>query len=725
MPTTVHGTSDAPIYRLSKYDRVTLSGVLYRPDRRDTNGYVFRREDDFNTSEAFTHEEIDDLLQSTRLTIDRNYYRSTAATVRNLYGNTQLCDLPMDEQREILWRQEYCDRFLRMESRKCGVTRSDVSMKRAIQKIAQEVTAIEISRQKKGGRGGTAVIVLLPPQPTQFREWLKRYEAAGYNPVSLRNFYRNSGNRKSRLDGHSSALAMAFARHYQSSSRPTKVMVFREYERALENENDARSENGQPPLKGISRRSFEKLIDRLDPFFTLAAREGMDAAKAKFGIVNDGLDVTRPLERVELDEWRIDLQTLLVKCGVWELFTPEEQESLTSSRAWLTAAIDAASRCILALRLLLEAPSSASAISAIEMIVSDKQPLASAADTQVPWEMQGSFETLVMDSGAGFIANETKAVISDLGAEALYPPSGLKEMRARIERVFGTFAQNFVRHFPGQTFENVVAKGDYDAQGNACINTSELNRTLLRYVIDVYHNSPHEGLAGETPRNAWLRLTAKYGVLPPPDKAKLRHIFGIHCERRIENRGIRILGLHYQSRELQELRRTVGQKPVAVRVNRHDLGEISVRTENGWMAVKFQRRGMDMAGISIWEWMTAAQSLRRQNAEFAKVNVDVVRKALDSIRGTVDMAIERAELASPIITPEAMARLDHQLFKAFNFVEAASTACTDILGEDNTPAAAVEATACPAQPAPITTPAAQFWANDEFGDLKDWLSDEE
>jgi putative transposase len=383
-----------------------------------------------------------------------------------------------------------------------------------------------------------------------------------------------------------------------------------------------------------------------------------------------------------MDEWQVSLQTILQDAGAWSRLTSEQKAQVPRVRTWLSAAIDTTTRCILALRLLSAPPSAASAISALEMIVTDKSPLSDAVRAQTPWDMHGVFETIAMDSGAAFIAGATQAVIRDLGSEPLYPPSGMPQMRAHIERAFRTLGQRALNGVPGQTFENVVAKGDYDSVGNACLDVEELNRTLIRYVVDVYHNTPHHGLAGETPRNAWLRLTKQHALKPPLSPNMRRHIFGLTAERRIGHRGIRFLGLHYQSPDIQRLRQKLGQKQVRIRVSRMDLSAISVWTESAWMSVPYQQAGIDLRGVSYWEWVAAAEDLARGNADSSKLSADIVNAALRKCRETVEMATKRAEIGRPILTGEEVERTDRSVFRSFGFVDDGADPGIDILGDE-------------------------------------------
>jgi len=732
LPTSWAPLSVAPRYRFGKHDRITVKGIDYCCANSDQTGHLFRRLDNIDLAERFSHEEIARLMKADELVARRDWFRAANANVRGTHGETLLTGLDKEEQRKVLWRQTYCDQFLQMERTDKEVSRSDVSMLAAIARIANVVANLEVRRQSRSRRCGSKISVLLPPSPTSLRDWLTRYEAAGWNPIVLRDRYGRSGNRNPRFDAESIRFAKEFAQTYANENKPTKVMVFGEYDHARKAKNkEIEAANEHLPvnertalLKGMSSRSFDALIDRLAPVFVCAAREGADAARKKFGPEWGGLEVTRPLERVEMDEWFVSLQVLLIDAGIWAHLSTEQKAMVARSRVWLSTAIDCATRCLVGLRLLAAAPSSESAISLLEMAVSDKSNLTSFLGLRTAWDQHGRMETVAMDSGSAFVAVATQATILDLGAEPFFPPSGIAELRGRIERIFGHFQQHFLRFFPGQTFENVVKKGDYDSEGHACVDIEELNRTLIAYVVEVYHNTMHEGLAGETPRNAWLRLTQKYGVLPPPDPTTRRHIFGIACERRIRNKGIRILGIHYQSRALQNLRRTVGQRDVLVRVDRFDLGEISVRTKDGWLTVKPAIDRLNLSGVTYWEWVAAWSDLRRKNVDVAKLSLDVVHAAIESIRGTAEMARQRAELGSPVLTFEEFEKIDRQIFPDFGQggEDDASDDGDILFGDDGAQSSVQPLNAPEAEPPERQPPTTSD--EDSFGSEDDWLSEE-
>lgn len=650
-----------PRYRLEPHAMYVVDGVVeYVAKSSDELGHVLRRVDNPDLCEAFTHEEFHRLRQEKKLSIVRNHFRSSTATIRMAGPEVLLSELSPRRRERVLAGKAICDVFLRAEA--AGeVSRSDAVMKVFIRKYVADLVAKAI---EEGRCGGDDILVKRPPSPTALRRWLRRYEACAFNPMALRDGYGRSGNRTPKIESEERAIMREIALEYASRLKPTKASLYLRLKSEIEERSKERAATGQRPLRTPSRAAFERVVASLDPFLVYAGREGEAAARKKFFIVRGGLDVSYPLERVEMDEWRIPLQTILEDAKVWARLPPEQKALVTRRRLCLAVAIDAFTRCVLA-ALIVDDPSGSSAVSIIEMAVNDKARYAEAAGCQTPWDMAGIMDTVTADNGTSNAALETRTAVADLGAEMLFPPAGTPQNRARIERFFRTIHDQLVALFHGRSFENIVVKGDYESEANAVIDPDELGRVIVRWIVDVYHNTPHAGLGGETPRNCWLRTTKLHPVVPAPDEDINRHIFGLAVERRITNSGIRVLGLNYQSEPLQRLRRDARQKPVLVRIDRADLGYVSVRTKDGWLTVACQKAGFD--GVSVPEWLAAQKAMRREHANMAKLSEEIVFKALRDIRKFSDGATERAGIASPIMTSTDIDRFERGLFRTFAF----------------------------------------------------------
>lgn len=636
----------APRMAFGTYDKIVIDGIGYEPVSSDQDSHILRNYATGELTSPFSHEELFVLRNAGRMQrVANGYYRALVASQRRKELNqVRISDLSKPQQAKLLWRKEYCDRFLRLEAAR-KASRSDESIQEAIKEIAPAVNGMEINAVAKSKRCGTEVTVRRPPSPTALRKWLRKYEAWGYDPIVLRDSYGLSGNRRARLSSEIYDLLKVVAERYADPRQPTKAWVYQELEIELQSLNQTRAAEGMPPLSMPSVRTLSREIFKLDDFRVMAAREGIEKAKKEFYIVNGGLGVTRPLERIEMDEWNVSLRTLLQDARIWRHLSKQERLKAEKTRLWVSAAIDCATRCIVGLYLLDGSPSSEAAVNTLRQVVTDKSDLAAAAGCQTSWDMGSRrIETICTDTGSAYVSHEFRAACAELQIEIMFPPAGMPQMRGRIERLFSTFHQQLVARFHGRTFENVVAKGDYDADEMANIDAEELYRMLVRYVVDVYHNTPHRGLGGETPRNAWIRLNRQFGTEDTLDEDIARSIFGTTIEASIQKDGVSLFGLTYQDSKLQQLRRQTRYKPVIVRVDQQDLGYVSVRTEKEWLTVPCKQPGMD--GVGLREWVLSEGKIKREYADQAKASHDVRLKAIAEIRRFSDAATERAGIRS-------------------------------------------------------------------------------
>lgn len=90
---------------------------------------------------------------------------------------------------------------------------------------------------------------------------------------------------------------------------------------------------------------------------------------------------------------------------------------------------------------------------------------------------------------------------------------GGRSAGARSHRVQLRGHQRIVSFYQGRTFKDVVEKGDADPVKEASMPMDRIEREYLRAILDIYHNTPHEGLGGETPHNAWVRQTQLHKVV--------------------------------------------------------------------------------------------------------------------------------------------------------------------------------------------------------------------
>jgi len=394
--------------------------------------------------------------------------------------------------------------------------------------------------------------------------------------------------------------------------------------------------------------------------------------------------VTRPLERVEIDEWTVDVSTLLESKNIYGMLSDDEKRQLglyikgddkdprykvkakAKDRWTLTAAICCATRCIVGMVLSRSANSEA-AVQLLQMITTNKGAWADAVGALTPWDMHGTPELIVFDGGSAFKSMRFRMAAEDLGVMWEMAMNGVPENRGTIERAFGSFRSDFAPRLSGHTFSSIMEKGDADPEKRAALTLDDFTFALLRWVIDIYHNTPHHGLGGETPVKAWRRLSKLHGVTPPPDAEMMRLCFGQEREYRLDKTGITILGVRYQSEAAQQHFRHEEPEKVSVRWHPKDIGAISVKRGKTWYEVP--ALDPSLQGVAAQTWLTAVRHVRDANPKSNRLDNVAVRDAITAIKARNEAAMAAAGLNLEDWSEKRCAKEEKKLLAGIEFVE--------------------------------------------------------
>jgi putative transposase len=663
-------------------DAVSLDGVDYQVIGNSADGYVLLNSKT-GLHEAFDHAALAALSLAGRLEFKANQHSAITTRTRLLSGSGSLAALPLKHQTIVAWRVEWITAFYKLEAARNAANertlrrdrveppiRSTRGMKAALAEIGPTIQALAEARARpldedgtfkaqRKLRCGTAQVGLIGPSVRQFRIWLKAYEEAAQNPLVLRPRTARCGNRSPRYAAEVERLLQEHAALFASEERHSREKCHKLLCTALADLNAQRTAEGLEPYAVPSDRTLCRRIAALDMFLVESHRIGEDAATRKHRFLVGQAEALRVGQRVELDEWKIDLYFLLSQTDLLANLTEEQIKELKKRRWFLCVAIDVASRCILAMRLDHTA-SVRNAIATLQMVVSDKSILATAVGANSPWHhMALRPETIATDSGASFVAEVFHLVVLALGSSHDIPPAGMPHLRGTVERLFRTLSCQLVRHFSGQSFSNVVERGDYPALERVSITVEEFVLLAVRHVLDVYHNLPHAGLGGETPANAWKRLTALYGVIPVPGRNERRAIFGLRMDRTLGRHGIRFMGLDYRADVLRDHYLRCGSVPLPVRVDPQDIGAISVEVNGTWHEVRAATSGFD--GVRLTDHQALCDQLAKRFANQAKLSEPIVFEALKAIRGKASAAKDAAEFLTRFAEPDDIARAERRL----------------------------------------------------------------
>lgn len=616
-------------FRFSNSDMITTAGVAMRPLEIDDKGGTFERVGQPGITEAFSHHELAEMMRRPDTTYFAGYFDRATQEARRDKPVEVISELPEKTARLVIWRKAVCDAFLALEA--AGL------IKRTQRAYEQAKAQLASVTARLVGEGAAAFVKIRPGKEIKTRklpgsrtvlQWVRSYQAAGYSALSLIPATHLSGNRSRRWCPKAEALMNQVIEIYADTQRPTKVQSIQETRALFSEENARRASAGATPLTIPSASSVKRRLDSADPFYVCAKRYGASAAARKFAMSSNGPDVVRPMERVEMDENKLDVMSLLTLTGIWEHLPPDRQKKFEAGRRWLYIAIDCATKCVVSTRLA-ETPNSDDAIRALRLVFEDKTPLAQAAECESTWHHHGGIGTLVTDMGPAFVSDAFQATVASLGITSHLPPAGIPWMRGHIESFFRTLGHQLMPLLAGRTFFDTVNRGDYPSEMLACLCDDDLIKVLLTYIVDIYHNQPHGSLKGETPNAAWKRLVAEHGTPPVPDGLTLRKAFGRPMPRKLNDEGVLFSGLSYSCEALREAYLHSPIREVEIRVDLQDIGWIAVKVGATWYPALANQPGFE--GVSFDELREGIRAVRHAHARAAKLDAPTVQRAIKRI----------------------------------------------------------------------------------------------
>ncbi len=185
------------------------------------------------------------------------------------------------------------------------------------------------------------------------------------------------------------------------------------------------------------------------------------------------------------------------------------------SRPWLTTVIDTYSRCIVGINLGFDAPSSQVVALALRHAIMPKQ-YSREYELYEEWGTYGLPEHFYTDGGKDFRSNHLQQIGVQLGFACHLrdrPSEG-----GIVERPFGTFNTELFATLPGYTGSNVQERPK-EAEKEACITLRELEKLLVRFIVDKYNQSIDARLGDQTRFQRW-----EAGLMASPNLISERNL---------------------------------------------------------------------------------------------------------------------------------------------------------------------------------------------------------
>ena len=127
----------------------------------------------------------------------------------------------------------------------------------------------------------------------------------------------------------------------------------------------------------------------------------------------------------------------------------------------------------------------------------------------------GRIEQLYTDNGSPFVSNQTKRILDILRIRNCHSRPGIPKGRGKVERFFRTVRDQFLRPLDEKSITGIT----------------DLNIRFHTWLESEYHRSPHRGIDGKSPLDAWLD-GAKY-IYPVDSSIDIDRAFYHIQQRRV------------------------------------------------------------------------------------------------------------------------------------------------------------------------------------------------
>ncbi len=409
---------------------------------------------------------------------------------------------------------------------------------------------------------------LVVPTKETIYAWERRQRKADGDAMSLMPAHRNKGRKGDRTSDEARELMDQLIRdRYLTRQRLTMRHVF-----LLMKAEAARLNATRPKEAHIVVPSYTTLRNRIracSAFEVCVRRYGPEAARRKFQHRGVGEVTTRIQQRYEVDHMRFDVVVI------------DRRWRIPLGRPWLTLILDRHSRMPVGYYIGFETPNAYSVLRALKSALLPKNRLLKRfVEVVGSWPCWGICEELVTDNGMELHSGPLRRAALELGITLTFCGARDPQGKGTIERFFRTMAIQLVHLLPGTTRSNAKDRGDTNPAHEARVDLENLERVVLKYLVDVYMRQHHERL-GDQPVNVWQESAKLHPPVLHGDAERLKLSLALTKTMKLREEGICFEGLRYTSPELTKIRRRaalkLGSTPnMIVKIDPDDLMSIHV-----------------------------------------------------------------------------------------------------------------------------------------------------
>lgn len=550
------------------------------------------------------------------------YGRSNAALARIRRGKFIHRDqLSSSQKDELDFRKALVFGIETLAAQGLRIRTSDLNTKeirRSILEVArQHYTTRPISMAPRGG--SIRLIATMPKGRTLFEYW-KRYADSGYDEISLVDQVWMRGNRESRISHQVRILIdQAIEDVALDLKSPNAASVHRRHKDLVNLENVRRAANGLDALRAVSPRTVSAHMKSLGATVLAMARDG---ERATINHRTRGRTDTHALmvgDLVEIDECKISLIAVVRRIGMWQRLTEQQKaafkelDEIVRTRLWLVLALDVATRMPLGW-VLTDAPNADATLDVLRMATRSKEREKIIYGCGLDPMPAVGISCIRNDNGSGLRNSAVKIALLGMASQIVDVRAYHSGDKPYVERMFGGMEPRLFNLIHGYTGHRAGALKGYDAVKSAAFVREELYAMITKYLIDEYPSEIHYGATffGQRPIKVAERLAKEGWAVPPISPQDRRLHLGWRFKATITDEGVKVMGLPFNSPELQRHRDSDHRK-VAVYVDPDSTNEVTVVVRGCPDLIMADLSWTALRDMTFAEYLSHAEAVRAED----------------------------------------------------------------------------------------------------------------
>lgn len=420
---------------------------------------------------------------------------------------------------------------------------------------------------------------------------------------------------------------------YLNKQRPSAQEAIEEVQRRC------RLAKVAPPHPNTIRNRINRIPDRE----RLRRRGHKEQAKNLYTAIRGSFPgADHPFDFVEIDHTPADIITV------------DEVHRQPVARPYITLAIDVHTKMIAGLYLSYDPPSAASVGLCLAQAMCPKREYLAELGVSGSWPVWGRISTVHCDNAREFRGSTLVRGCEEHGIDIAWRPVKVPNYGGHIERMMGTLARE-LHKLPGTTFSNTRDRKGYDSTAEATMTLKELERHLVDFFVNVYHQRVHASL-GMSPLRKWeqgisgVGDSPGMGIMPmPQDPERILLDFMPFAERTVQPYGIQLDEITYYDPVLDPYINAVDEnnrklkRAFIVRRDPRDISRIYFFDPADQRYCVIPYRNIGHPAMSLFELKEIRRKLLADGRR--DVNEHVIFEALDRMRTRVAEATSKSKSA--------------------------------------------------------------------------------